>query len=35
MRQRAAVFGGTVDAGPAEGGGWLVKARLLVEPDPR
>jgi signal transduction histidine kinase len=35
MRQRAAVFGGTVDAGPAQGGGWQVKARLMVEPDPR
>ncbi|HEV8452472.1 MAG TPA: histidine kinase [Gaiellales bacterium] len=35
MRQRAAVFGGTVDAGPAPGGGWQVKARLMVEPDPR
>ena len=32
---RAAVFGGTVDAGPAQGGGWQVKARLMVEPDPR
>jgi hypothetical protein len=29
------VFGGTVDAGPGEGGGWQVKARLMVEPDPR
>jgi signal transduction histidine kinase len=35
MRQRAAVFGGTVDAGPAQGGGWQVKARLMVEPDSR
>ena len=35
MRQRAAVFGGTVDAGPAPGGGWQVKARLMVEPEPR
>jgi signal transduction histidine kinase len=35
MRQRAAVFGGTVDAGPAQGGGWQVKARLMVEPAPR
>ena len=35
MRQRAAVFGGTVDAGPAQGGGWQVRARLTVEPDPR
>ncbi len=29
MRQRAAVFGGTVDAGPATGGGWHVHAHLL------
>ena len=35
MRQRAAVFGGTVDAGPAQGGGWQVRARLTVEPVPR
>ncbi len=32
MRQRAAVFGGTVDAGPAPTGGWRVQARLHVEP---
>jgi signal transduction histidine kinase len=35
MRQRAAVFGGTVEAGPAPDGGWQVRARLMVEPDPR
>ena len=35
MRERAAVFGGTVDAGPAQGGGWQVRARLTVEPVPR
>jgi signal transduction histidine kinase len=28
MRERAAVLGGTLTAGPAEGGGWLVEARL-------
>jgi signal transduction histidine kinase len=32
MRQRAAVFGGTVDAGPVAAGGWHVHAHLLVEP---
>ncbi len=32
MRQRAAVFGGTVEAGPAPAGGWRVQAHLLVEP---
>ena len=31
MRQRAAVFGGTVDAGPGPAGGWRVQAHLLVE----
>ena len=28
MRERAAVFGGTVDAGPVTGGGFRVTARL-------
>ena len=28
MRERAAVFGGTVDAGPVDGGGFRVAARL-------
>jgi signal transduction histidine kinase len=28
MRERAAVFGGTVNLGPAEGGGFRVAARL-------
>ena len=28
MRERAAQFGGSVEAGPAQGGGWHVHARL-------
>jgi signal transduction histidine kinase len=28
MRERAALLGGTFSAGPAEGGGFLVSARL-------
>jgi signal transduction histidine kinase len=34
MRERAASVGGTVDAGPAPGGGFVVHARLPVEPEP-
>jgi signal transduction histidine kinase len=34
MRERAAVFGGTVSAGPAPGGGWRVHAVLLLSPTP-
>ena len=30
MRERAALFGGDVHAGPAPGGGWQVTARLPV-----
>ncbi len=32
MRERAAVFGGDVSAGPRPGGGWQVRAVLRVEP---
>ena len=28
MRERAALFGGELEAGPAAGGGFLVRARL-------
>jgi signal transduction histidine kinase len=31
MRERVAVFGGTLDAGPREGGGFVLRAQLPVE----
>jgi signal transduction histidine kinase len=31
MRERAAVYGGTVEAGPLDVGGWRVRTRLAVE----
>jgi signal transduction histidine kinase len=31
MRERAALYGGSLEAGPASGGGWRVGARLPVE----
>jgi signal transduction histidine kinase len=34
MRERAALYGGTVTAGPAPGGGWTVRAVLDVTPFP-
>ncbi|MFL4952589.1 sensor histidine kinase [Streptomyces sp. MMS24-I31] len=32
MRERAALYGGTVSAGPAKGGGWTVEAALDLTP---
>ena len=34
MRERAALYGGSVTAGPTEGGGWRVHARLPLSPEP-
>ncbi|MDX3195816.1 sensor histidine kinase [Streptomyces sp. MN03-5084-2B] len=34
MRERAALYGGTLSAGPAPGGGWTVQAVLDVTPHP-
>ncbi|MGH9129344.1 MAG: sensor histidine kinase [Acidimicrobiales bacterium] len=34
MRERAAAVGGTLEAGPGEGGGWLVRASLPLSVRP-
>jgi signal transduction histidine kinase len=32
LRERIALYGGELDAGPQPGGGWLVRARLPIDP---
>jgi signal transduction histidine kinase len=34
LRERTALYGGELDAGPRPGGGWLVRARIPVDPPP-
>jgi hypothetical protein len=32
LRERIAVYGGELDAGPRPGGGWRLAARIPIEP---
>lgn len=34
LRERIALYGGVLDAGPRKGGGWIVRARFPVDPAP-
>jgi signal transduction histidine kinase len=34
LRERIALYGGVLDAGPRSGGGWLVRARFPLDPPP-
>jgi signal transduction histidine kinase len=34
LRERIALYGGVLDAGPRRGGGWLVRARFPIEAPP-
>lgn len=34
LRERIALYGGVLDAGPRSGGGWIVRARFPIDPPP-